>query len=721
MHEIQRLFSDPASTLFQEVFPGRRPRPEQVGFAVEIARNIEADGITLIQGETGIGKAIGYALPATMSALRTGRQAMFSTHSIALQNQLLEDTMPAVAKVCKIELGRRPTFVRRVGKRNFISVEAMSRRIEALRSELKPEMLELLEAMLEAVAADLERGTVQMLEHRFGDWVESIGDLPFSFDQVAIGQYKDDDIGYRRMVEASLRADVVIINHALLVTDLLNFGRILTPGNEGGRDRILVVDEADSLPDIAESMQFRRLPFAHLELLEKALKAEGNTMTKPFRAERVRLEKAVEVMGEKYQDSRRVAGQKAAEILPITGLMQEADLGDVVGSLDAIIQTLNRAREGSTRQEAATTVEIESLSSDAKAILEAIRSSSASGAQSTFAGAYWTPVRKFPGLYVSNEQVSDILSRLWSKGMGDIPGRKPDSIAFVSATLSGVVGHDGSVNMREFRHRMGLNSKFAPVVRQHHFAPADFGRMSFTVIKQNAAPPVSIKTQDPLSEMDAVTNPEIFPWWVAMVQAASAEGGRVLVLTTSYSDANTLARMLAEKGTEVILDRPRDRLPLQKFAETENSILITPSKWSGIDLPGKIRHQVFTRLPFSPPDTVRNAHLESLLDELSKKNVFRSRFPILLAKCRRKMGQGLGRGIRQETDEVMIWIGDPRWPVPLDRQDIIRVSQPQWSRSFEDAVSMRFRPMLSTARVFTIENGAEDFVRPRSRLLRSRR
>lgn len=75
---------------------------------------------------------------------------------------------------------------------------------------------------------------------------------------------------------------------------------------------------------------------------------------------------------------------------------------------------------------------------------------------------------------------------------------------------------------------------------------------------------------------------------------------------------------------------------------------------------------VILRLPFAPSDKARVELLRALLASrgIGGANAKRILFAQDRTNTIRKLAQGLGRGIRCETDSVRIWIADPRFPLP---------------------------------------------------------
>ena len=102
-----------------------------------------------------------------------------------------------------------------------------------------------------------------------------------------------------------------------------------------------------------------------------------------------------------------------------------------------------------------------------------------------------------------------------------------------------------------------------------------------------------------------------------MIEAAMAEtsvgdhGNRVLVLTTSYTDAEALAARV--DGLEAHRWGTKLDGYINAFRENPAAALVTPAGWAGLNLPGLVKHLVVARLPFAPPNLVEDDLLRALL------------------------------------------------------------------------------------------------------------
>lgn len=163
-------------------------------------------------------------------------------------------------------------------------------------------------------------------------------------------------------------------------------------------------------------------------------------------------------------------------------------------------------------------------------------------------------------------------------------------------------------------------------------------------------------------------------------RANLALGPHTLTLFTSRESLGKTAEILRssgkaqDQGINIWAQEPgglsRDQLA-KKFRDRRHpSVLLgTRSFWEGIDLPGAVQHLVIPRLPFSNiSDPIVEARMESCeLAEIPQSGFDQYLLPQMLQQLR----QGLGRGIRQESDYCTVHILDSRasWSSYTDQID----------------------------------------------------
>ena len=74
-------------------------RAEQQQMAGEVAEALEGERSLVVEAGTGVGKSLAYLIPAVEYAIREGKKAVISTHTINLQEQLIGKDLPIVRKL----------------------------------------------------------------------------------------------------------------------------------------------------------------------------------------------------------------------------------------------------------------------------------------------------------------------------------------------------------------------------------------------------------------------------------------------------------------------------------------------------------------------------------------------------------------------------------------------------------------------------------------------
>ncbi len=134
MHEyVKTAFED--EEVLSRCIPGYRHSPIQMEYALSVADTLIAGtrskltAVSLLEADTGIGKSLGYLIPATWLAAK-GKRVAVSTHKNQLQQQLLSTAFPAAAEVARTLLGVELRAAPRIGMRHFVSPARALRVIE---------------------------------------------------------------------------------------------------------------------------------------------------------------------------------------------------------------------------------------------------------------------------------------------------------------------------------------------------------------------------------------------------------------------------------------------------------------------------------------------------------------------------------------------------------------------------------------------------------------
>src|SRR5204863_4037192 len=104
---------------------GRTRREAQRELAHQAARTLRDGGYAITEAGTGIGKSLGYAVPAALQARASGQPVALSTFTRVLQAQLVERELPFVQ-----QLVPGLTYALLQGRANYLSLSRLTEEVE---------------------------------------------------------------------------------------------------------------------------------------------------------------------------------------------------------------------------------------------------------------------------------------------------------------------------------------------------------------------------------------------------------------------------------------------------------------------------------------------------------------------------------------------------------------------------------------------------------------
>jgi ATP-dependent DNA helicase DinG len=600
MSILADVFS-PQGTLSKKL-PGFSFREAQQEMAGLVWRAITANEHAALEAGTGIGKTFAYVVPVLLS----GRRAIISTGTRTLQDQLFTRDLPALGAA----LGRPVEVALLKGRNNYLcwhrleTARADGRHSAALRTTLQA----LADWGQASASGDLTELDDLAEEHALRGVVTSTVDNCLGAECEHLERCFV--LRARRRAQA---ADVVIVNHHLLLADLAlkeaGFAELL-PGAD-----TVIVDEAHQLPDIAQQFFGIAVTSRQLELLLRDTLAEGRAAHASEVLETAIAETS-RALAESCSGMRGAVGRVPWGAAPETLRDSLRDLTQALRDLAALLEEFTGAAPGLAR--------CRERCADAAARLTTIASAEDGEglrwldfAAGGF-GAHWTPL-----------DVGDALAeRIEAQG---------GTWIFTSATLA--VGEDFS----HFLSRIGVRAPITGILP----SPFDYARNARLYVPQGLPEPRDAAHVTALME-------HVWP-------LVEATGGGAFLLFTSYRALRAaelwLRTRLAPGPVLVQGEGARSQL-LEQFRAAGNAVLLgTGSFWQGVDVRGPaLRLVVIDKLPFAAPDDpIVQARVTAI-----RRDGGDAFAEFQLPQAVLALKQGVGRLIRDFADRGLIVLGDPR-------------------------------------------------------------
>ena len=237
-----------------------------------------APSIAVIQAGTGVGKSLAYSAPAIAMALQRGTRVVISTATVALQEQLVNKDLPALAA----HLGQPFRYALAKGRGRFVCQLKLERLVGS--SDLYPEEADDLfgETLPAKPVAQAERQAQQQFYASMaealaqGRWDGDRDSLdtppaPEAWSPVAAegssctGRHCPafQSCSYYERRKELVAAQVIVVNHDLLLSSL---GARLLPELD---NCLLVLDEAHHLPATALAQFANSMDLSRLQWLDK--------------------------------------------------------------------------------------------------------------------------------------------------------------------------------------------------------------------------------------------------------------------------------------------------------------------------------------------------------------------------------------------------------------------------------------------------------------------
>ncbi len=641
---------------------GGQPRPGQQAMAAAVHEAAATGEHLLVQAGTGTGKSLAYLVPAITHAVATGRPAVVSTATLALQAQIVDRDLPRIAAALEPVLGRRITWQLVKGRGNYVCRHKASGGFPADDDVL----FDLRTGVVPAATPEPGAGPVGRFGRevaRLREWASQTpsGDRDELVPGVSDRAWRQVSVSARECLggqrcpeaaecfseqarERAHEVDVVVTNHALVAIDTFE-GRRMLPEHD-----LLVLDEGHEFADRVTSV-------ISDELSEGIVEAASRRVRQAGVSDAGRLDDAGALLAAALAETPegRLALGLPEELTSAAAGLRDA-ARDALTALkgEGAGQAGQNGGDGAKQAARAAVTELHGVADRL--------ASGAAGPQGPDV-AWVSRIRRPDGgtrvaLHVAPLSVAGLLrQRLYDDR----------AVVLTSATLALGGSFEPAAGS------VGLLGDNAPAWRGLDVgSPFDYPRQGILYVARHLPPP----GRDGLS-------PAALDELTALVQAA---GGRTLGLFSSRRAAEYAAEELRERLDVPVLCQGDDATPtlVREFARDAGTCLFgTLSLWQGVDVPGSAcQLVVIDRIPFPRPDDP----LASARQQAVARAGGNGFMTVAATHAALRLAQGVGRLVRSAGDRGVVAVLDSRLATARYGAFLRASLPPFWATESREAV-----------------------------------
>lgn len=647
--------------VFSKFFSSYEYRPEQLEMLRAVSNALSFGQHLMVEAGTGVGKSLAYLVPAALFALKNNTRVLISTNTINLQDQLIKKDIPDLCAALALDL--RASVLK--GRSNYLCprrLDLFRHRGPSTADEMRV-LAKVLVWMLENSSGD--RTEINLTGPSERDiWVHLSAEDEACTNETCL-ERTGGACPFFRAKQASQNAHILIVNHALLLTDVAVGNRIL-PEYEH-----VIIDEGHHLESATtDALSFRLTQFDFERLIREAggtnsgflgqLLSATRDQVRPsdFAVLNQKCERATDLIYRLQQQAHIffnalaefIAFQREGQptnsysyqerILPSTRTQPGWDAVEIAWgasseTLALLITILGEVQKGAAELLAGGVESLEDVISNLGNLYRQLNEAKSMVDSMIYNPAadyvYWVeinPNNDRMSLNAAPIHVGTLVEKyLW---------HEKRSVILTSATLTthGEFGYIRTTLSADEAEELALGSPF------------DYEGSALLYIANDIAEP---NTPDYQRQLDRT-----------LVQLCKASQGRTLVLFTSYAQLKRTSKNISSPLAQndiTVYEQGEGASPnalLESFKSSDRAVLLgTRSFWEGVDIPGEaLSVLVIVKLPFAvPSDPLVAARSETFEDPFNEYHL-----PEAILRFR----QGFGRLIRTQSDRGVVAILDRR-------------------------------------------------------------
>lgn len=664
---------------FSIKMPNYRYRIGQIQMLKTVLEGLRQSKHMVIEAGTGTGKSLAYLLPAIAWSLESKSKVVIATHTISLQEQLWNKDIPSIKEVTGLDF--EAALVK--GRNNYLCLRKWEEKLVDY-SDLEISdilfCLKILVWLTNTLTGDKSEINILPIQNQF--WNNISSDQESCIGAACPWFHKNCFVSRARRQAES--ADILIVNHSLLLADIKLQNRLLPEYN------YLVIDEAHHLEDSATDQLGWTIDFNQLKSLLISLSRGFRTGFSPGMLNHLKylLKKNTQLFEQTdYDKLENIINDSFDLIKKIHDSIGEMEVclksWVSYASETAEVETYNVFRIKDSLRETTSwkmflpikenyifrTMSIiqcfrkilntlEKIEKEQQkifitifkdleyqiCIFEEINSNLTSFINGIEDNVYWIEVDNGKRQNVKIKSAPIAVHTL----LYELLFQNKKSVLLTSATLC----VDG--DFKYILDRTGLDLFTEDkLIKLQVTSPFNYEQQSLLTVVNDIPDPTSVEENEYIEAITPV-----------IANVAKLLNGKTLVLFTAHKMLKEvylkLMPMLESYGINLLghrIDGGRSRL-IDEFKKDSRTVLLgANSFWEGVDFSGDVlKCVIIVKLPFTPPSTpVVEARIEELVK--NKQDAF---YGYTLPEAVIKFKQGFGRLIRIESDEGVVVVLDPR-------------------------------------------------------------